>query len=1600
MSFNNLDRSSERARRDDHIDSPSVRSLSGQGVSRNEIRAGACRHLAAMALAAGLSAAAAQAAAPAALSQLDLNRNGVSDVWETLFNATGFDLDFDSDGDGVPNRYEAAAGTDPRSAGSVPRISGFRLTPAGFAVTMQGALGKRLELESCDVSRGGPATNWVKEGNVIARTNAVVTLVAPADQPSRIFRMSVADVDTDGDGLNDWEEYKLGLNPLGARSNARSDGHGQPFTDYAYVTNLLQSQSLASLLAPRASAAVGASGPVCTTVAASDGFSVASAPSGSGLTGLYYTNASSTYTNPINFNATNLFWTTNDAIIDFSWGPATTPDLSNGFYTVRWTGQVEPQYSETYIFETRTDDGVKLWVNDQLLIDRWQNQSATTWTNAITLVAGVRYNLRMDYFTRGGSARARLSWYSASQGRQVIPSLRLYPSSDGYAPGAVTSPAYAIGFVGQPFSYTITGANSPLGYDATNLPPGLTVDTTNGLVSGVPSVAGRFAVGLISSNAVGLGYATLDLEILDTGSAVTREVWLNVPGVSITNIPLQRPPTLTNLLGNLEGLTNFGDNYAERIRGYVVAPVSGNYYFWLSGNSAAELWISNDEEPVNKVRRANVTKATLPRQWNLTPGQRSGWLSLRAGQRYYLEVLHKAGTGADHWAVGWLLDPTGTNTVPSGIVPGYVLAPFVETPITNAPGTLYSANMVAQSGALSSGVGSATLRLSPDESQAVLRFSYGGLSAPVTGMHIHADTYKGKNGQGQIVFDIDDAIPEVDGSYIWVIEPSGPLTADDLRELLKEGKAYINIHSAAYPGGEINGHFGLAAGSPTFTPPPAPLAWTDDHTSTNAAVRFLAQATFGASPAEIKAVRAMGYSKWLEQQFALKPSGHLTNILRNPSSDPGNPYPGTFTFNTWWQQSVAAPDQLRQRVAFALSQILVVSEEGPLEDNSRALSAYYDLLLKHAFGNFRDLLKDVTLSPAMGIYLDMRRNDKGNLALGTHPNENYAREILQLFSVGLNRMWPDGSLVLNSRGDLVPTYDQDVITGFSYVFTGWNYAQNSVSNRLPSNWNPSPNYTNAMVLVPTHHELNTKRLLDNVILPAAQGAQANPSTTNYDAYGVRELDLALDSIFQNQNVGPFICRQLIQRLVTSHPSRDYLYRVVQKFNDNGTGVRGDMKAVIKAILLDYEARSTNLIDQPTFGKQREPLLRATALARALPAPLPVKATYKQNGSQLITITTPKPHRLGPSDDVFLSFVGNPAPPSRIYNNVAVSNANTFTVTASGAAAGTYGQVGGVITITNSSHRLNVGSQLYLTFVSGGAASRVYTVASVLSGSVFTVATSDSAARSGACVFPRWTGGGFTHSGTNITFYTTGPHGLTVGKTVYVEFPGGVEATDGVYRIASVPAPDRFVVGSAVTGNRTESDPVVLPLAAAPLTRSGSVTIRYNTWNMNATDGGFSSSLSQTPLNSPTVFNFFFPDFKYPGILAAAGLTTPEFQLTSDTTAILQMNFITSGLFNNGNNTNGLSSFSGGNGSITLDVGAWMTPTLTSDAGIPALVGNVNTMLCAGQLSASAKSIIVNYVASTARFPYTSAAPTGAQMRDRVRAVVHLVASSPEFIVQR
>lgn len=1624
---------------------------------------------------------------------IDQNNNGISDVWEWVYNAYGINPNGDNDGDGFSNLKESIAGTDPFDSNSYPHITIFGPTATNFSVTIPCQLGKVYQLLSTTALGN---TNWLMETGMVARSGSTLTLSAPNNPSGKFFRIAVSDTNTDGSPMNDWEKYKLGLAPFNAWSNGQQDGNGNALTDYAYATNQLASQNVITIAATDASATQPDPGKLVTatgqftitrsgfpldtltinlaTIGSGPGFAVSGTdyygplqsiavipagentstillvpmantnlqapviaqlqllpgqnytvgsqsnaavviypsptPSGTGLLGQYYTNSSSTYTNAANFNPTNLFLTRVDPVIDFNWGPTNSPNLSNGLYTVRWTGQVQPQYSENYVFDVYSDDGCRLWVNDQLLINNWKAQSVTHATNSIALQAGTRYDIRLDYYQAGGSAQVHLYWYSPSQPEQVIPNSCLYPtnsyvSGTSNGPAVITSALNAVAFLGQPFSFTVTGANTPLGFTAVGLPPGLAFNNTNGVISGIPTLVGNFQVTLTASNYVGVAASVLNLAVLNTGNSVVQEIWTNVPGINISDIPTATPANATNVLGTLNGATNYGHNYGERIRGYFTPPVTGNYYFWVAGSDSVQLSISDDNSQANSIRRAWVTptnnptapgqNGTSPGQWNLQSSQQSGWMVLSAGQPYYIEILHKAGTGTnDNWSVGWAQDPTGLSNTPAGIVPGYLLSRFYPPLPASVPGTLYSANLLALPGVASTGVGTATLRVNASGTQAILSFTFTNLVGRPTGQSINSDPYL--NYPGELIYDIAASQPQPDGTYLWNIEATGPLQTNDILEIIAEGKASILIQSTAFPNGEISGHFTLANGSQTFTPPPPPPAWTEDSANSNAAARFLTQATFGASPGDIAAVQALGYAGWISNQFSLPVSHHLPIVLANRNPNPTQPYPSSLAFNTWWQQSVTAPDQLRQRVAFALSEIMVVSENGVLADYyANGLSSYYDTLLDNAFGNYRNLLEAVTLHPVMGVYLNMQGNSYGSIITGVHANENYAREINQLFSIGLNRLWPDGTLVLNSQNSLVPTYNQSVVSGFAQVFTGWNYYQtNQANGRLPGNFYPPSNYTNPMVLVPSHHDLGTKLVLDNVMLPAAWGNQAVPSTTN-DAYCSQDLEKALNAIFNNPNVGPFICRQLIQRLVTSNPSRDYLYRVVQKFNDDGTGVRGNLQAVITAILLDYEARSPAMLTESTYGKQREPLLKVTGVARAFPSPAPNGGTYSESGTQTISITTTNTHRLNNGDVIALTFTdtsGNPAPPNGNYS-ITSTGTNTFNVNAPNLLAGSYSQNTNVITLNISGHGLLAGNPAYLVFTTGGATSGLYSVTAVYSSSSFAVSTPDAAVRSGNCILPKISASGFTQSGTVVTVDCNGPHGLTTNESLYVNFPTLVPP-DGQYQVATVPDATHFTINLTTSSNQTQSAFSIYPLNQPVLTRSGTVAAQYSTWNMGYTDSGNTYNLSQTPLRSPTVFNFFYPSFQFPGAIASAGLTTPEFQLTSDTSVALLMNFLEAGILNNGNNTNGLSSFTVGNGAIVLDVGPWMGTNYTANTNVASLVDSLSSVLLAGELSYAARTNIVSYV--TNNFPTSS----GTWQRDRVRAVVHQIINSPDYSIQR
>ena len=377
--------------------------------------------------------------------------------------------------------------------------------------------------------------------------------------------------------------------------------------------------------------------------------------------------------------------------------------------------------------------------------------------------------------------------------------------------------------------------------------------------------------------------------------------------------------------------------------------------------------------------------------------------------------------------------------------------------------------------------------------------------------------------------------------------------------------------------------------TPTPAPSPEPPPGQPALSPLASASRLASRATFGLDYPAIQAIAEQGEAAWLEEQFRLPIGRHepiVTELLsRKRAGDfaeleaDNNNIEFVFRRLAWWQQAVYAPDVLRQRVAFALSEILVVSDkDDTLATFPYALSNYQDTLLTHAFGNFRDLLRAVTLHPAMGIYLSHVNNAKANPELNTYPDENYAREVMQLFTIGLFELDPDGSEQTDAQGRPIPTYDNDDIREFARVFTGLSYGGDGARfhKRLPD-------FRHPMQMFGFFHDQGEKHLLRGTVLPAGQG-------------GMQDIEDALDNLFNHPNVGPFIGRQLIQRLVTSNPSPEYVARVSAAFNGATGAPRGDMKAVLRAILLDPEAQAPPG-SYAQLGKLREPLLRALGLLK-------------------------------------------------------------------------------------------------------------------------------------------------------------------------------------------------------------------------------------------------------------------------------------------------------------------------------------------------------------------------------------------------------------------
>lgn len=333
-------------------------------------------------------------------------------------------------------------------------------------------------------------------------------------------------------------------------------------------------------------------------------------------------------------------------------------------------------------------------------------------------------------------------------------------------------------------------------------------------------------------------------------------------------------------------------------------------------------------------------------------------------------------------------------------------------------------------------------------------------------------------------------------------------------------------------------------------------------------------------------MQTQGYAAWLDQQLAapaapaaqtgwdwLMGKGYNTDVFTNSIA------PADYMV---WNQLIASPDAVRKRVALALSEIFVVSSLGMnVAGRSFAMAAYWDVLVANAFGNYRTLLEAITLNPAMGVYLNTRGNQKEDAKTGRQPDENYGREVMQLFTLGLYELNTDGTQKTSASGQPIDTYDQATVTNIARVFTGWEFDTTgaTATNLLQ--------LQQRMKMTASRHSTLASNFLGATV------------PTNTD--GTAALKIALDTLASHPNVGPFICRQLIQRLVTSNPSPAYVGRVAAVFNNNGAGVRGDLKTVVRALLLDTEARSATPMAQAGWGKLREPMLRLVQWARTFGA---------------------------------------------------------------------------------------------------------------------------------------------------------------------------------------------------------------------------------------------------------------------------------------------------------------------------------------------------------------------------------------------------------------
>lgn len=1025
-----------------------------------------------------------------------------------------------------------------------------------------------------------------------------------------------------------------------------------------------------------------------------------------------------------------------DANVDFTWGTASPGlGLAADFFSTRWSGSIEPRFNEEYTFYSVSDDGVRVWVDGNLVIDNWTLHSSTENSGKLTLQAGQKYNVQIEYFENQGQSVARFLWSSASELKAAVPSTQLSTAQD-WGMGDVGTVALAgdATYNESTGVFTVDGAGNdiwntadqfqfvhqPLYGDGEIIARVTSQEATNewaraGIMIRESLAAGSRHVSLLTTpqhGVITLTRKTADAAttIYDTGS-LTPPVWLKIArvgsvfttststdGVTWTtanivtlNLSARIEAGLAVCSHNTGALSTATFDKVQVIQGPKSLPDTdgdGIPDAWETANGfnsslasdatldtdgdgmsnldefaygtnpraadsagtiSVELVEGNAYEEEKQDARFRITRtgAVCPVNVSISLTGRAvrGATIGAAGSDYTAETSARrllstsvpllAGvTSTDvivkvnpDTLIEYPEDVTITLTPNSVYTLGTsTIATALINDATNIPANerLFVAFLSPQGTARTYASGFATIFLNGSNSIGRVSLSFSGLTSNQTNAYIRYGVPGGVGPELRPTLPIGQVTDQA-----WNIVPAGTITGQQIIDALYQvgGKyVYLNIGTGTYPVGEVAGNFSLQSGSSTFTPPPAapPIEALSGDPLTRDVARFLTQATFGPTQAEIQALvnrittqhggnRVAGYNAWITEQLALEPTRLLDYVYASDQEEwtRRGTTPTTYTSTTgepnyhnrrrgWWLLATKAPDQLRQRVAFAMSEIFVISErEAEIQTRHYGAASYYDMLGAYASGTFRNLLEDVSKSPMMGKYLSHLKNQKAIINSTTgqvivSPDENYAREIMQLFSIGLVQRHPDGSLKLGSNGQPIPTYTNNDITELARVFTGWSFSKTtgSLATGYPTvdntNFNAGngPKYfqaswLNPMKNFPTYHDTAAKTVLGSNIAAGLDGEA--------------DLDAALNIIAGHPNVAPFLSRLLIQRLVASNPSAGYVYRVSQAFTSSG----GNLGTVVRTILTDYEARGTTVLDDVGYGKQKEPIIRYVQVLRAL-----------------------------------------------------------------------------------------------------------------------------------------------------------------------------------------------------------------------------------------------------------------------------------------------------------------------------------------------------------------------------------------------------------------